>query len=162
MAKKKFTTTRIVITILVLAVILYLVYVFSQRQKKSSEEGDWHNFNWGGSQHGGTEVLLCCTPNITDILQVGDMVQLDIGGCEKAFAQMIQDPSHICTTKTCVCRGDLTGVHEVVGFGDDSGTSFTNTGFRIQASWESSSSPTPSIVSGKFRKIGGNGDVKWF
>ena len=147
-------TGKIVITILIISIVLYLVYVYFQKnQTRTSGGNEWHNFEWGGSQRNGTEVLLCCTDNIQNLLSVGDRVELEVGGCETAFSNMIQDPTHICTTKTCVCRGDLSGVHEVVGFGDDTGSSFADKGFRIQTTWEGSSSPTPSIISGKWRKV---------
>ena len=76
MAKRKFTTGKIVITILVVAIILYLLYVWSQtNQAKTGEENQWHDFEWGGSNMGGKEVLLCCTDNIQSMLKLGDKVE---------------------------------------------------------------------------------------
>ena len=157
----KLKTTQILITILIIGIVLYLIYVWmqSRRTREGGESGEWYSFNWGGSQSNGTEVMFH-NPNwreksIQQILSVGDNVEIDISGCASSLAHITQDPSNICNTKNCVCRGDLSGVHEVVGLGDDSG-GYMDSGFRIMADWQGSSSPTPSIANGRFRKVAKN------
>jgi hypothetical protein len=152
MAKRK-NTTKIIISILIGAIVLYLIYIFTQQRQKKDGGGEWHNFNWGGSQMNGTEVLLCCTDNVQNILKVGDKVELDITSCSSAMSHILNTQGHICSTKPCVCRGDLSGVHEVVGFGDDSTSSFADKGFRIKTNWQGSSFPSVDIASGKWRKV---------
>lgn len=156
---------KILMTILVVALVIYLVYVFMQRNKtKQSESGEWHTFNWGGSQMNGTEVMFHY-PNwrdksIQQILSVGDNVEIEINGCPESWSHITNDANHLCRTKACVCRGDLSGTHQVVGLGDDSG-GYMDSGFRIMANWESNNSPTPSLANGRFRKVASTTQGWW-
>ena len=161
MATKK-KTGKIIITILVIAVVLYLIYIFMQSKGNAKKGGEWHSISWGGSQAGGTEVLLCCSNDIQNLLQIGDEEEIQVDACSRYRNYIGKTSGHMCETKPCVCRGDLSGVHEVVGFGDDEGKGWDSgeySGFRIKTSWESSGSPTPDIISGKWRKVAKN---TWF
>lgn len=155
MARKN-KSGKIIITILVVALILFLIYVFIQKQKGTEETGTWHTFDWGGSQMNSTEVLLCCSDNVQNELKIGDEVEIKVDGCVKSFAWINDHPNHNCHTKTCVCRMDINGIHKVVGFGDDASPDFStgkNSGFRIKANWVGRNLPTPSIVDGRWRKV---------
>jgi len=161
MAKTKAKTTKIIITILIVLVIAYIIYAGYQNNAKKGG-GEWHNFMWGGTQGGGTEVLLCCSSDIQSLLQIGDEVEIEVDACSRYRNYIAKTSGHICETKPCMCRGDLSGIHEVVGFGDDEGKGWESgkhSGFRIKTSWQGSSSPTVDIISGKWRKVAKN---KWF
>jgi len=164
MAKTKAKTTKIIITILIVLVIAYIIYAGYQNNAKKGG-GEWHPFDWGGSQGGGTEVLLRSvslkdsSTDIQSFLQIGDEVEIDVDACSKYRNHIATTSGHICETKPCVCRGDLSGIHEVVGFGDENTGQYSTNSFRIKTSWQGSSSPTPDIISGKWRKVAKN---KWF
>ena len=152
MAKKIGNTQRTIIIILVVSVIAYIIYAI--RENNSTKEGtDWHNFEWGGSQGNGSQVLICCTKNIQEMLKIGDKVEIKVEGCPETLSSILQNTNSICKTKMCVCRGDMNGIHQVVGFGDDASSSHSTNGFRIAFNWQSNSSPTPSIANGKWRKV---------
>ena len=155
----KLKTTQILITILIIGIVLYLVYVWMQNNQAKESGGEWYLFNWGGSNMNGTQVMFHFSDrqgkNIGDILQVGDNVEIDISGCASSLAYISTNPDNLCNSKNCVCRGDLSRTHEVVGLGDDSG-GWMDSGFRIMADWQGSSSPTPSIANGRFRKVAKN------
>tara|TARA_R100001244_G_scaffold109866_1_gene81260 strand:+ start:20 stop:499 length:480 start_codon:yes stop_codon:yes gene_type:complete len=153
MAKAK--TTKIIITILIVLVIVYIIYATRQNKAKKGG-GEWHWFEWGGSQGGGTEVLLCCSNDIQSLLQIGDEVEIEVDACSEYRNYIAKTSGHICESKPCMCRGDLSGIHEVVGFGDDASDIYSTgqySGFRIKTAWQGSSSPTPDIISGKWRKV---------
>tara|TARA_R110002051_G_scaffold323218_2_gene416107 strand:- start:3109 stop:3600 length:492 start_codon:yes stop_codon:yes gene_type:complete len=157
MATKK-KTGKIVITILIVAIVLYLIYVFMQGKgnKKMGQEGEWHNFMWGSSQGKGTEVLICCVKDVQSKLQIGDKVEIQVDGCSAYLDYVSKTSGHICETKPCLCRGDLTGTHKVVGFGDDEVDIHRNgehSGFRIKSNWQGTSFTSVDIVSGKWRKV---------
>ena len=112
----------------------------------------------------GTEVMFHY-PNwrdksIQQILSVGDNVEIEINGCPESWSHITNDANHLCRTKACVCRGDLSGTHQVVGLGDDSG-GYMDSGFRIMANWESNNSPTPSLANGRFRKVASTTQGWW-
>jgi len=157
MAKKgkisRGSSGKILLIILIIAILFYLGYVYLQKQKGTEGSGGWHTFDWGGAQMNSTEVLLCCDDNVQNELKLGDQVEIKVDGCVKSFTHINSDPNHNCHTKTCVCRMDINGIHEVVGFGDDAGPEFSTKGFRIKADWVGRNLPNPSIIDGRWRKV---------